>query len=422
MLWSKQLYYFDVERWLEGDPTQPRPPESRLSGRNSRWRNFNSFDIMSMPDKWEYPWFAAWDLAFHCVALAHVDPAFAKYQLILLCREWFQNPNGALPAYEWDFGDVNPPVQAWAALEVFAIDGGRDIEFVEPGLRQADGQFHVVGQPRGQDGEQPVRGRFPGLDNIGPIDRSHLPVGGTSSNRTPRDGWASYALRGDNGHRSSTGPARRPAHDLVLKFLEHFALVSEALENLGLLRRDRWPVLRPPAADRRDRGPVKVRSVVGIIPMLASGVVDQALLDRAQCSTRASRGPLGDLGEPTAKGMLQGGPGDRRMLLGLIGVDQFERMVTRLLRRAGVPLALRAAGDLRLPPRPALRARRRGAGREHRLRAGRVHHRHVRRELELAGPAVVSRSTTSSATPSSATAGSSVTRSGSSAPPARATR
>ena len=124
MLWSKQLFYYDVTRWLDGDRTQPTPPPQRLTGRNSHWRNFDAFDIMSMPDKWEYPWFAAWDLAFHCVALAHVDPALAKYQLILLCREWFQHPNGALPAYEWDFGDVNPPVQAWAALEVFAIDGG----------------------------------------------------------------------------------------------------------------------------------------------------------------------------------------------------------------------------------------------------------------------------------------------------------
>ena len=115
MLWSKQLFYYDVARWLDGDPGQPAPPASRLTGRNSRWRNFDGFDIISMPDKWEYPWFAAWDLAFHTVTLAHLDPAFAKYQLILICREWFQNPNGALPAYEWDFGDVNPPVHAWAA-------------------------------------------------------------------------------------------------------------------------------------------------------------------------------------------------------------------------------------------------------------------------------------------------------------------
>ena len=109
MLWSKQLYAYDVARWLEGDPTQPTPPAARNGGRNAHWTSFDAFDVMSMPDKWEYPWFAAWDLAFHCVALAHLDPAFAKYQLLLLCREWFQHPGGALPAYEWDFGDVNPP-------------------------------------------------------------------------------------------------------------------------------------------------------------------------------------------------------------------------------------------------------------------------------------------------------------------------
>ncbi|HYX59545.1 MAG TPA: hypothetical protein VE888_11125, partial [Streptosporangiaceae bacterium] len=130
LLWSKQLFYYDVARWLDGDPTQPEPPESRKSGRNAKWRNFDGFDIISMPDKWEYPWFAAWDLAFHTVPLAHLDPAFAKYQLILVCREWFQHPNGALPAYEWDFGDVNPPVHAWVALQVWAIDGGRDMDFL----------------------------------------------------------------------------------------------------------------------------------------------------------------------------------------------------------------------------------------------------------------------------------------------------
>src|SRR3984885_15115392 len=121
MLGRKQFYYYEVPRWLDGDPTQPRPPAERKSGRNARWPNFEAFDVMSMPDSWEYPWFAAWDLAFHCVALVHVDPAFAKYQLLLLFREWFQHPNGALPAYEWDFSDVNPPVHAWAALEVFGI-------------------------------------------------------------------------------------------------------------------------------------------------------------------------------------------------------------------------------------------------------------------------------------------------------------
>jgi hypothetical protein len=194
MLWSKQFYNYDVARWLDGDPTQPPPPAARHSGRNSRWRNFNSFDILSMPDKWEYPWFAAWDLAFHCVALAHIDPAFAKYQLILLCREWFQHPNGALPAYEWDFSDVNPPVQAWAALEVFAIDGGRDLDFLSRIFDKLLVNFTWWVNREDAEGNNLFEGGFLGLDNIGPIDRSHLPAGDTLE-QSDATGWmASYAI------------------------------------------------------------------------------------------------------------------------------------------------------------------------------------------------------------------------------------
>ena len=149
---------------------------------------------MSMPDKWEYPWFAAWDLAFHCVTLTHVDPAFAKYQLILLCREWFQNPNGALPAYEWDFGDVNPPVQAWAALEVFAIDGGRDFDFLSEVFDKLLVNFTWWVNQEDAKGNNLFEGGFMGLDNIGPIDRSHLPVGGVLE-QSDATGWmAFYAI------------------------------------------------------------------------------------------------------------------------------------------------------------------------------------------------------------------------------------
>ena len=156
------------------------------TGRNARWRNFDAFDIMSMPDPWEYPWFAAWDMAFHCVALAHVDPAFAKYQLTLLCREWFQHPNGALPAYEWAFDDVNPPVQAWAALEVFAIDGGRDIDVPEPDLRQAARQLHLVGQPRGRGRLERLRGRLPRARQHR-ADRPLAPAAGLHARAVRRD-------------------------------------------------------------------------------------------------------------------------------------------------------------------------------------------------------------------------------------------
>ena len=161
MIWGKQFYRYDVKRWLDGDPTQPPPPPQRRRGRNAGWLNVDARDILSMPDPWEYPWFAAWDLAFHTVALAHVDPAFAKYQLLVLCREWFQNPNGALPAYEWAFGDANPPVHAWAALHVWDIDGRRDTDFLGPPDAQAADELHLVGQPDGPRGRPPLRRRLP---------------------------------------------------------------------------------------------------------------------------------------------------------------------------------------------------------------------------------------------------------------------
>ena len=189
---------------------------------------------MSMPDKWEYPWFAAWDLAFHCVTLAHVDPAFAKYQLILLCREWFQHPNGALPAYEWDFGDVNPPVQAWAALEVFAIDGGRDLDFLSRVFDKLLVNFTWWVNLEDAGGNNLFEGGFLGLDNIGPIDRSHLPVGGTLE-QSDATGWMAFyaiAMAGIAGVLQRSG--RRPAIDLVLKFLEHFAAITEAMDDQGL--------------------------------------------------------------------------------------------------------------------------------------------------------------------------------------------
>ena len=194
MLWSKQLFYYDVARWLDGDPTQPEPPEVRKNGRNSKWRNFDGFDIISMPDKWEYPWFAAWDLAFHTVTLAHLDPAFAKYQLIMICREWFQHPQGALPAYEWDFGDVNPPVHAWAALQVFAIDGGRDLDFLSRVFDKLLVNFTWWVNREDASDKNVFEGGFLGLDNIGPIDRSHLPAGYTLE-QSDATGWmGSYAL------------------------------------------------------------------------------------------------------------------------------------------------------------------------------------------------------------------------------------
>jgi hypothetical protein len=349
MLWSKQLYHYDVARWLDGDPAQPPPPAARRGGRNARWRNFNSFDIMSMPDKWEYPWFAAWDMAFHCVALAHLDPAFAKYQLILLCREWFQHPNGALPAYEWDFSDVNPPVQAWAALEVFTIDGGRDLSFLSRIFDKLLVNFTWWINREDAEGNNLFEGGFLGLDNIGPIDRSHLPVGGTLE-QSDATGWmAFYAIAMGSIAAVLNRTGRRPATDLVLKFLEHFAAISDAIDGQGIwddadgLYYDR--LHSPGGTDI----PVKVRSMVGMIPLLAVAVLDEGMLDRSLTVGKhfadfLQRQGLADREKLRQLGVLRGEPGQQRLLLSVVGMDRLERLFGHLFDEAEFlsPYGLRA--------------------------------------------------------------------------------
>ena len=343
MLWGKQLYYYDVERWLAGDPTQPTPPESRRAGRNCHWITFEAFDIMSMPDPWEYPWFAAWDSAFHCVALAHVDPAFAKYQLTLLCREWFQHPNGALPAYEWAFDDVNPPVQAWAALQVFAIDGGRDVAFLSRIFDKLLVNFTWWVNRLDADGSNVFEGGFLGLDNIGPIDRSHLPAG-YMLEQADATGWmAAYALT-MAAIAAVLNRTMRPTTDLMVKFLEHFSLISEAIEEQGLwneedgfyydqLRRPDGSVVpdqgaldgRRPAADGLRR-----RRRRGDRPRAGDG---EALRAAARAARRAAAPPGRD------------GRGERpALLVGVVGVDHLLRIFSRLFDESAFlsPYGLRA--------------------------------------------------------------------------------
>ena len=335
LLWSKQLFYFDVKRWLDGDPAMPPPPPERLGGRNARWRNFDSFDIMSMPDKWEYPWYAAWDLAFHCVALAHVDPGFAKYQLLLLCREWFQHPNGALPAYEWDFSDVNPPVQAWAALEVFAIDGGRDIDFLSKIFDKLLVNFAWWVNREDYEGNNIFEGGFLGLDNIGPLDRSHLPVGGTLE-QSDATGWmGAYAIAMSAIATVLNSTRQRPASDLVLKFLEHFAAIRDALARQGLWDEEDGLYYDRVITPSGSVVPVKVRSMVGIIPALAAVVIDEGDLQHSlmvgkQFADLLVREGLDDADKLRQSGVLRGEPGERRLLLSLAGPDRLERLLAKL--------------------------------------------------------------------------------------------
>ena len=349
MLWSKQLYAYNVRRWLAGDPTQPTPPASRLSGRNSRWSHFQAFDIMSMPDKWEYPWFAAWDLGFHTVALAHVDPAFAKYQLILVCREWFQHPNGALPAYEWDFGDLNPPVQAWAALEVFAIDGARDFDFLSRVFDKLLVNFTWWVNREDDAGNNLFEGGFLGLDNIGPLDRSHLPVGGKLE-QSDATGWmAFYALAMASTAVILNRTGHRPATDLVIKFLEHFAAIADAMNGLGVWDEADGLYYDKLVTSTGQEVPVKVRSMVGIIPLLAEVAVDEDVLARAERVGKKFSQLLDDKGlgnreRLTAAGLLRGAPGSRRLLLGVVGIDHLVRIFEKLFDEAEFlsPYGLRA--------------------------------------------------------------------------------
>jgi hypothetical protein len=335
MLWSKQLFYYDVARWLDGDPTQPAPPESRKSGRNAKWRNFDGFDIISMPDKWEYPWFAAWDLAFHTIPLAHLDPAFAKYQLVLVCREWFQHPNGALPAYEWDFGDVNPPVHAWAALQVWAIDGGRDTEFLSRVFDKLLVNFTWWVNMEDAGGNNVFEGGFLGLDNIGPIDRSHLPDGYLLE-QSDATGWmGAYALAMASIAAVLNWTGARKTQDLVMKFLEHFAGIRQALDQQGL-----WDPADGLFYDRLttpqgDAVPVKVRSMVGIIPALAAAVIDGDMLQNALDFNKLfkrflEREGVGDIEKLVQTPQLRGEGADRRLLLSVARPDQLERLFAKL--------------------------------------------------------------------------------------------
>ncbi len=335
LLWSKQFYYYDVSRWLDGDPTEPPPPPGRRAVRNTRWENFDAFDIMSMPDKWEYPWFAAWDLAFHCVALAHVDPAFAKYQLILVCREWFQHPDGALPAYEWDFSDVNPPVQAWAALELFAIDGGRDIDFLSRVFDKLLINFTWWINREDAEGNNLFEGGFLGLDNIGPIDRSHLPAGETLE-QSDATGWmAFYAISMATIATVLYRRGQRPSTDLAVKFLEHLASIAEAIDKQGMWDENLGLYVDKLLTSDGTAIQVETRSMDGIIPALAAAIVDQRFLDQSlrlgkQFADFLHRQGLDDTAKLAERGMLRGAPGQQRMILSVTGLHRLERICALL--------------------------------------------------------------------------------------------
>ena len=290
MLWSKQFYYYDIQQWLDGDPAQPKPSPKRMDGRNGKWMHLNNADVISMPDKWEYPWYAAWDLAFHCIPFATIDPAFAKNQLCLLTKEWYMHPNGQLPAYEWSFSDVNPPVHAWATWRVYELEkkstGGKgDIAFLESVFHKLLINFTWWVNRKDAEGNNIFEGGFLGLDNIGVFDRSApLPTGGHLEQADGTSWMAMYSL-----HMMKIAlelACYNPVYqDLATKFFEHFLYIAGAMANMGTDDNGLWDetdqffydALRMPDGGGQK---LRVRSMVGLIPLFAVEVLEHDILTK----------------------------------------------------------------------------------------------------------------------------------------------
>jgi hypothetical protein len=342
MLWSKQFYHYVVRDWLEGDPTQPPPSEARKYGRNREWGHLYTDDILSMPDTWEYPWFAAWDTAFHLIPFAMIDPDFAKRQLMLLTREWYMHPNGQIPAYEWAFGDVNPPVHAWAALRVFKIEkkmsGRADYLFLERVFQKLLMNFTWWVNRKDQLGNNVFQGGFLGLDNIGVFDRSSpLPTGGYINQSDGTSWMGVYAL---NMLAIALELAQiNPAYeDVASKFYEHFLYIADAMNSMrggrehGLWHEEDgfyYDVLRWPDGGQT---PLATRSLVGLVPMLALEVLEPAVLARLPAFEKRMEWFIRN--RPDLRGnvacMETEGVGARR-LLAIAGPTKLHRLLEKML-------------------------------------------------------------------------------------------
>jgi Glycosyl hydrolase family 63 C-terminal domain len=344
MLWSKQFYHYEVEAWLEGDPAGPAPPAARLKGRNKDWTHLYNDDVLSMPDKWEYPWYAAWDLAFHTIPLAIVDSDFAKEQLILLVREWYMHPNGQLPAYEWAFGDVNPPVHAWAAWRVYKIDrrirGVADREFLERVFHKLLLNFTWWVNRKDPDGHNVFQGGFLGLDNIGVFDRSApLPTGGHLEQSDGTSWMGMYCL---NMLAIALELAKDDMayEDVASKFFEHFVHIAHAMNDIGTDGRSLWDdedgfyydLLHLPNGNDHF---MKIRSMVGLIPLFAVETLEPEIVDRLPGFKRRMQWFIDNHEDvPEHIEMTQRSPRGVRRLLALANRKQLKRMLKRMLDEA----------------------------------------------------------------------------------------
>ncbi|HEV7679442.1 MAG TPA: glucosidase [Candidatus Dormibacteraeota bacterium] len=331
MLWSKQYYHLNVARWLDGDPGQPPPPPQRRSGRNARWRHLDNREVISMPDTWEYPWYASWDLAFHCVVLARVDAEFAKQQLILLCREWYMSPAGQLPAYEWSFDDVNPPLHAWAALHVFHTAGDEDYHFLERVFHKLLINFTWWVNRKDPDGTDIFAGGFLGLDNIGPFDRSAMLPPGAHLDQADATAWmAFYCLcmlelalvlaRHDDTY-----------EDVATKFFEHFVHIAGAINSRGLWDDEDgfyYDVLHQPDGTTV---PIPARSLVGLIALCATTTLGHDTMQRLPAFAERLRWYIEHNADAMQAVSLDVDESRESRLLAIVGPERLRRMLAAML-------------------------------------------------------------------------------------------
>ncbi|MGF1567855.1 MAG: glucosidase [Nodosilinea sp.] len=341
LLWSKQYYRYDVCRWLHGDPNMPAPPDGHRLGRNRQWSHLDCDDIISMCDKWEYPWFAAWDLAFHAIPLAMVDAEFAKGQLDIMTREWYMHPNGQIPAYEWAFGDVNPPVHAWATWRVYKIEqkmtGRKDRQFLERVFQKLLLNFTWWVNRKDAEGSNVFEGGFLGLDNIGVFDRSApLPTGGYIEQSDGTSWMAMYCL---NMLVIALELAQEnPVYeDMATKFFEHFIYIADAMNHIGGGKAELWDeedgffydVLHLPQGERLR---LKIRSMVGLIPLFAVETLEPELLEklpgfreRLEWFEQNRPGLSHNVAAFTVEGMA------KRRLLAVVKPDKLPRILAKML-------------------------------------------------------------------------------------------
>ena len=344
LIWTKQFYNYEVTDWLAGDSSQPTPPKSRLQGRNREWLHLHNADVISMPDKWEYPWYAAWDLAFHCLPLAIIDSEFAKRQLVLMTREWYMHPNGQIPAYEWSFSDVNPPVHAWATWRVYQIDrrrnGRPDRAFLERVFHKLLLNFTWWVNRKDEENRNVFQGGFLGLDNIGVFDRSKALPGGGKLDQADATSWmAMYSL---NMMRIALELANEnPVYeDIANKFFEHFLFIAKAMNDLGGRGIGLWDqedefyydVLHTPNGEMI---PLKVRSLVGLTPLFAVETLEPEMLRRMKYFASRQEWFLRnrpDLAKLVSR-WYEPGRGERR-LLSLLRGHRMKCLLRRLLDEA----------------------------------------------------------------------------------------